>query len=142
MYPIHPKGIVAVRFVMFWIITEQLGGIDSWYFCIGLWGCIKLKFELNRLLKFEWGVDGKMVSLIEVLKDKGVEDLIGKWTVFDEFGWKWIFWLTFIVYIYMKSMGNVYLYGYQKKCYWVYFLQYFLENYEDLWVEESCFQCL
>ena len=91
MYPIHPKGIVAVRFVMFWIITEQLGGIDSWYFCIGLWSCMKLKFELNRWLKFEWGTDGKMVSLIEVLKDRGVEDLIGKWTVFDEFGWKWIF---------------------------------------------------
>ena len=80
------------------------------------------------MLKFERGTDGKMVSLIEVLKDKGVEDLIGKWTVFDEFGWKWIFWLTFIVYLYMKSTGNVYLYGYQKEVMKEVAVILFLEN--------------
>ena len=99
IYPIHPKGSVAIRFVMFWIITEQFGGISSLYFCIGLWSCMKLKLELNRLLKFKWGVDGNTILLLVVLKDRGVEDLIGKGTVFEEFGWKRIFWVTFMVYM-------------------------------------------
>ena len=60
---------------------------------------MKLKFELNRLLKFEWGVDGNIVSLSAVLKEREVEDIIGKWTVLEAFGWKKGFLAIFIVYM-------------------------------------------